>query len=252
MSIPKTAFITGAARGIGKAAAVRLAQDGYSVVVADRCQADEAQSTLSAIAQHGQAGLFVRCDVGRREEIEGAFAEALARFGRLETVVSNVAYQVRKPLLELLPEEVEQVWRITAMATFHCAQLAARQMVAQGQGGNIIVISSIHADRAYKNSTAYNGAKAAVNQMAKTWALELAPHRIRVNIVEPGWTDTPGERQYFTEEQLQEQSSHLPFGRLAKPEEIAEAVAFLANPANQYVTGSVLRVDGGMTLPYTR
>ncbi|MEO7652805.1 MAG: SDR family oxidoreductase, partial [Bryobacteraceae bacterium] len=127
---------------------------------------------------------------------------------------------------------------------------AARQMVKQGTGGNIVVISSVHVERPFANSTAYNAAKAGVDRMARTWALELAPHGIRVNIIEPGWIDTTGERLHSTEEQRREGGRKLPMGRLGTPEEIAKAVAFVVSPNASYMTGSVLRVDGGFVLPH--
>jgi glucose 1-dehydrogenase len=162
-------------------------------------------------------------------------------------LVNNAAINIRAPFLETQSADVERVWSVIVAGTFHCTQLAARAMVAQGGGGAVVMVSSVHAERGYANSTAYNGAKAAVNHMARTWAAELAPHRIRVNCVEPGWTDTPGERNFFTEEQIQEQGAKLPWGRLATPDEIASAISYLVQAA--YITGSVLKVDGGLTLP---
>jgi glucose 1-dehydrogenase len=97
---------------------------------------------------------------------------------------------------------------------------------------------------------AYNMAKAALDQMARTAALELARHRIRVNLVYPGWTDTPGERKYFTEDELRRAAATLPWGRLARPDEIARGIVFLVDPASDYITGSTLAIDGGIQLPW--
>lgn len=133
---------------------------------------------------------------------------------------------------------------------FHASQLAARQMVKQGEGGSIVMISSVHAYRPYPLSTAYNAAKAGLNHMAFTWAVELAAHRIRVNVIEPGWIDTPGERKYFSEEEIRERGKQLLLGRLGTPEEIAKGVAFLVSDETaSYVTGTRLRIDGGYVLP---
>ncbi|MFN0167012.1 MAG: SDR family NAD(P)-dependent oxidoreductase [Bryobacteraceae bacterium] len=243
----KVALVTGSRRGIGQASAVALARQGMDVVICD--VADEAAATLEAIEKTGQRCLYQRCDVGDRAQVEALFAAAVERFGRIDAVVNNAAINIRKALVDLEVEDVERVWAVSLWGVFHASQLGARQMVKQGEGGSIVMISSVHADRAYARSTAYNGAKAAVNQMAKTWAVELAPSRIRVNVIEPGWTDTPGERTFYTEEQIVEEGRKLPLGRLGRPEEIADAVAFLVSEKASYITGSILRVDGGIVLP---
>ena len=180
--------------------------------------------------------------------MESMFTETAERLGSIDILVNNAAKSIRKPLLELDTADVEQVWNVILWGTFHCSQLAARRMVAQGRGGNMVMISSVHAYRAFPNSTAYNGAKAAVNHMAMTWAAELAQHRIRVNVIEPGWIDTPGERAFTSEERLREEGGKLPLGRLGTPAEIASAVRFLVSEDGSYVTGSIVRVDGGIAL----
>src|ERR1700738_4753651 len=123
-------------------------------------------------------------------------------------------------------------------------------MIKQGQGGSIVIVGSPHAVVAVRKSMAYNMAKAATDHMARTAATELLSHRIRVNIVHPGWTDTPGERKYFSEELLQQAASMLPMKRLAQPEEIARGVLFLVDPASDYITGSTISIDGGTQLPW--
>lgn len=138
---------------------------------------------------------------------------------------------------------------VSLWGVIDCFQFAARQMLAQGDGGNIVVMSSVHAVMAYKNSSAYNTAKAGINHLAKTLANELAPHRIRVNVIEPGWTDTPGERDYATEEDLQKQGKRLPLGRLGTIEDIAKGTACLVSEDGAYATGTALRIDGGFVLP---
>jgi glucose 1-dehydrogenase len=133
---------------------------------------------------------------------------------------------------------------------FHFVRAAAAHMVEQGNGGNVVVISSPHAHMAIPGSMAYNMAKAANDQMARTAACELAQHRIRVNIIHPGWTDTPGERKFFAEETLRREGAKLPWGRLGKSEEIGRGVVFLCDPDNEYITGSTLTIDGGIQLPW--
>ena len=123
-------------------------------------------------------------------------------------------------------------------------------MIKQGQGGAIVFISSPHAHVAMPTCMAYNMAKAALDQMARTAAVELFAQKIRVNIIHPGWTDTPGERKFFSDEILQQAASMLPLKRLAQPEEIARGVLFLVDPASDYITGSTVAIDGGTQLPW--
>lgn len=245
----KVAIVTGGARGIGGATAIELARHGADVAICDISPRAGAEATIGAIEVHGRKALFFQADVADRPAVERMIAETADAFGRLDILVNNAAMSVRKPLLDLEVADVERVWNVILWGTFHCSQLAARRMVAQGEGGNIVMISSVHAYRAFPKSTAYNGAKAAVNHMAATWASELAGHRIRVNSIEPGWIDTPGERAFYTDEQIREEGRKLPFNRLGRPEEIARAVRFLVSEEASYITGTVLRVDGGIVLP---
>ncbi|MBM3792937.1 MAG: SDR family oxidoreductase [Acidobacteria bacterium] len=244
----QTALITGAARGIGAACAVELARAGAARVVLCDVRASEDEVTRQTIRDVQNAGaevLYQQADVGNRAAMEALFASA----GAVDILINNAAINIRKSLLELEPDDVAPVWQVILWGTFHCSQFAARQMAASGRGGSIVMISSVHAERAFPRSTSYNGAKAAVNQMALTWAAELAPHRIRVNVIEPGWTDTPGERTFYTEEQIREEGARLPLGRLGTPAEIARAARFLVSPDASYITGAILRVDGGIVLP---
>jgi glucose 1-dehydrogenase len=245
----KVAVVTGAARGIGRACAIKLAQNGADVMVNELIHIDEAQKVVHEIESLGRRALLFQGDVADRKSDQKMMEETVRELGRIDILVNNAALSIRKPLLELEVEDVERTWAVTLWGVFHCSQLAARQMAKQKEGGNIVVISSVHAYRPYPNSTAYNAAKAAVSHMAYTWAAELAEHKIRVNVVEPGWTDTPGERNFYTEEQIKEEGKKLPLGRLATPEEIAKGVAFLASEEASYVTGSCLRIDGGLVLP---
>lgn len=228
----RVAVVTGGSRGIGWATVQALLGDGWAVVNAD----------LAPPVAPTEAS-FVLTDVSSRASVESLFAG----LDRVDALVNNAACNIRGPFLEMAVADAERVLAVTLWGVFHCSQVAAQKMVQQGSGGTITTVSSVHAERPYPNSTAYNGAKAAVNHMSLTWAKELAPHRVRVNCVEPGWTDTPGERAFFTEEHIREQGARLPWGRLAKPEEIAHAILYLI--AAEYATGTILKVDGGVTLP---
>jgi glucose 1-dehydrogenase len=243
----KSALVTGASRGIGRAIAVEFAREGADVAVNHLGDAGEAEGVAEEIRALGRRALVYRADAGLRAEQEALFEETARAFGRLDIAVANAAFSIRKPLLELTVEDVERTWAVSLWGVFHTCQLAARRMAAQG-GGNIILVSSVHSFRPYPGASTYNGAKAAINQMAATWAVELAGAGIRVNVLEPGWVDTPGERTWLSEEELQAEGEKLLLGRLARAEEMGRAAAFLASEESSYMTGSVMRVDGGYSL----
>ena len=146
--------------------------------------------------------------------------------------------------LDYDPELFERTIAGTLTSGFHMAQLVARHMVERGGGGRIVFISSVHAEMPQANSVAYNAAKAGLNHLMRTIAVELSPHRINVNAIEPGWIDTPGERATFSEEVIEREKEKLPWGRLGQPEEIGKAAAFLCSSDADYITGTVLPVDG--------
>jgi glucose 1-dehydrogenase len=244
----RVALVTGASRGIGRGCAVELAREGADVVVNYRSHPDEAEEVAREIRGMGRRAMAYGADVGDRTAVDGMVATALAEFGRIDILVNNAAYSIRKPFVEYTEAEFAEVLQVAMWSVFHCSQAVARHMIARGGGGKILVISSIHAFIPFPNSSPYNTAKAGINHMAFTLAGELAPHRINVNVIEPGWTDTPGERRYFTEEQLRTAGQQLPWGRLGRSEEIGKAAAFLCSDDADYITGASLRVDGGVWL----
>ncbi|MGH9664406.1 MAG: SDR family NAD(P)-dependent oxidoreductase [Bryobacteraceae bacterium] len=246
----RVTFITGGARGIGRGCALELARRGADIAVCDLALSGAAEETVYEVRSLGRQIEFFEADVADRAGVDRAIAATVMRLGRLDILVNNAALTVRKPLLELETADVARVWGAILWGTFHCTQVAARQMVRQGEGGNIVMISSVLAEKPFPTSSLYNGAKAGVNQMARTWAAELAPHGIRVNVIEPGWIDTPGERAFATEAEIEERGGKLPLGRLGTAEEIGKTVAYLVSAEASYVTGACLRVDGGIMLPH--
>src|SRR5215472_1508430 len=245
----KVALITGAKRGIGRGCALELARLGARVMINDLSPAPEADGVLREIRDLGSQALIVQGDVGVRADCERMVDETVRQFGRIDILINNAAYSIRKPFLELEPEEWERMLDVILSGAFHVSQFACRRMVAQGSDGSVVMISSVHAVLAIQNSVAYNACKAGLNHMARTMANELAPHRIRVNVIEPGWIDTPGELKFATAEQMRQEGKRLPLGRLGSIEDIGKAAAFLAGDGASYITGSVLRVDGGFALP---
>ena len=244
----KTALITGAARGIGRGIALCLAQEGANIVVNDYANMDKAEEVVRAVQQMGQEAICWQADVSDREAVAAMYAGVLQQFGRIDVVVSNAARSIREPVVEAKWENVLSTLEVTQFGVFHICQMAAQHMIRQEPNplsrGKIVIISSVLAEVAFAESAAYNMAKAAINHLAQTLAVEMAPYRVNVNVINPGWIDTPGERLFYTEQQIQESGKLLPWGRIGVPEDIGKAVAFLASDDADYITGSILRVDG--------
>ena len=244
----KVALITGSSRGIGRGCAICMAEEGADVVVNYRSHADDAQLVVAACEQMGRRALAVKADVADRAQQEAMFEAAVAHFGHLDIVVANAAWSIRKPVIEIAWEDVLATLQVAQFGVFHTLQFAAKQMVKQGQGGKIIVISSIHQELPAPGSSPYNMAKAAINKLAETLAAELTKQHINVNVINPGWIDTPGERSYFTDEQIRASGKIMPWGRLGTERDIGRAAVFLASADADYITGSTLRVDGGFMM----
>ena len=245
----KVAVITGASRGIGRGCALEMAKCGADVIVTYRSHPDEAEAVAEEICALGSRAVTIGVDVADRNAVETMVREGLGHFGKIDILVNNAAMSIRKPFLEITVEEAARTVDVCMWGVFHCSQVVARHMVARGGGGKILIISSVHAFIPYGNSIAYNTAKSGINNMGYTMATELAQHQINVNIIEPGWTDTPGERNFYTEEQLDAGGKQLPWGRLGTIHDIGHAAAFLCSSTADYITGACLRVDGGLWLP---
>lgn len=240
----KTALVTGAGRGIGKGCALELARAGAEVVVNDRPGSPDLEQTADEIRQLGATCHASSSDVFSRAGCEQLAEAVLAEVGHIDILVSNPAFSRRSPFLEYDPEVFERTLQGTLTSGFHMSQLVARHMVERGGGGKIVFISSVMAEMPIGLSVAYGAAKAGLNHMMQTIAVELSPHRINVNAIEPGWIDTPGEHVTFSDETISEEGRKLPWGRLGLPEEIGKAAAFLCSDDADYITGSVLPVDG--------
>jgi glucose 1-dehydrogenase len=249
------ALVSGASRGIGLAAGVALSEAGADVAFNYFDDPHEAPAAIDRLQAQGRRAILVQGDVADAQAVERMVAETVAVFGRLDVAVASAVYSQREPFLEADMVGFRRTIDVTMWGALHLARAAARQMIGQppapsGQKGAIVVIGSPHAFTAVPRSMAYNMAKAALEQMVRTAAIELVEHRIRVNSVVPGWTDTPGERKFASEETIARAGGKLPWKRLARPDEIGRAVVFLCDPASDYITGSSLLVDGGITLPW--
>jgi glucose 1-dehydrogenase len=246
----KVALVTGASSGIGRATALMLAREGADVAINFLTLPESAEALALEIQALGRKALLLRVDVADQLAVEDMVREAAAALGGLDLLVTAAAYSDREPFHTAEMAGFRRTVDVTLWGAFYTLRAAANIMIPQGKGGSIVVVGSPHAIHAIPTCMAYNMAKAALDQMARTAALELIQHRIRVNIVHPGWTDTPGERKFFSEDVLQKAGAALPWGRMARPEEIARAIVFLLDPASDYITGTTLAVDGGSQLPW--
>jgi NAD(P)-dependent dehydrogenase (short-subunit alcohol dehydrogenase family) len=241
----RVGVVTGAARGIGRAVVTALVDEGARVVVQD-LDGDEAERLVAELGREhvvASAG-----DGGDRGAAEAAMALAVERFGHIDLLVNNTAGGGRRPILEIDAAEAEASFRTTFWSAFHATQIASRRMIAQGKGGAIVMVSSLSAQIPIPGGGIYSAAKAAVNHLVLSFAMELAAHGIRVNAVAPGLVDTPGERAIHGA-RLQVMGERVALGRPGTPEDIANAVAFLLSDEASYITGRVLGVDGGLPLP---
>lgn len=245
----KNAIVTGASRGIGAAIATALAEAGANVAINFAGSDQEAAAVAEQCESYGVATRLAKGDVGTQSEVERMVAETVDEFGGLDIAISNAAYSDRELFYEAKMEGFERTIQVTMWGAFYLLRAAAQAMMQTETHGSIVVVSSPHSWRPIPGAMAYNMAKAAIDQMARTAATELCSHRIRVNLVHPGWIDTPGERKFFSEEKLVEKGAELPWGRLGRPDEIARGIVFLCDPASDYVTGSSLLIDGGIELP---
>ena len=262
----RVAVVTGGASGIGRACALRFAADGADVVVAD-LNPERGAATVAAIEALGRRALFVRTDTSREEDCDALIAAAVETFGRVDIAVaaagiSHAAYVSREnPVIRpgaqasaweagaLINKPVkywDKVLAVNLTGVMLTDRAAARQMIAQGLGGAIINIGSISGSVPFKGVADYCVSKAGVWMLTKVLAQELAPHQIRVNAVGPGTVDTPMSAALLADAVTRHAMLEMtPLKRFAKPEEIANAVVFLAGEEAGFITGEILFVDGG-------
>ena len=246
----QSALVTGAGRGIGRAIAIALATAGADVAINYLDNPSEAEEVAAAVRQAGRRALLCQGDVSNQKAVETMVAATADSFGKLDVAVANAYYSAREPFWQADMAKFRRTVDVTMRGAFYTLRAATQRMVEQGRGGSIVLIGSPHAVFAVPEAMAYNMAKAAVDHMARTAAIELVGHRIRVNTIHPGWIDTPGEREHATEEEIQRSAAKLPWKRLGQPEEIARGVVFLCDPNSDYITGTTLGIDGGITLPW--
>lgn len=246
----QVALVTGASSGIGKATALMLAEHGCDVAMNYYTLPEAAEAAAAQIRGLGRRASLFPVDISDQSAVEQMVQATIATLGRIDILVCSAVYSDRELFHLADMTGFRRTIEVSMMGPFYALRAVARHMIERGGGGNVVVVSSPHAHVAVPSCMAYNMAKAANDQMARTAAVELLKHKIRVNIVYPGWTDTPGERKYFSDETLQRTGPSLPWGRMCRPDEIARGILFLVDPGSDYITGSTLSIDGGSQLPW--
>ncbi len=243
----KVAIVTGGNTGIGKAVVLALAEQGASVVI-DYVSNEQATEDLERkIADLGEAATAVEADVSKIEDLQRMIDTAISAYGRLDIMVNNAGVETRTSVLDTTEAQYEKVLAINLKSAFFGTQLAAKQMIAQGGGGRIINMTSVHEDWPMAGNTAYCLSKGGMRMLTRTAGVELGPHNICVVGVGPGAVDTPINAQTVANPTaLAALNKSIPLGRLAEPEEIASVVAFLAGPGAGYITGTTIFADGGI------
>jgi glucose 1-dehydrogenase len=243
----KTAIVTGGNTGIGKSIALALAGAGADVAIDYVSNPDASEALERQIAALGGQAIGIDADVSKVESLRMLIDETVKAFGRLDIMVNNAGVETRTSILDTTEQQYEFVLNVNLKSAFFGTQLAARQMIAQGGGGRIINVSSVHEDWPMPGNTPYCLSKGGMRMLTRTAGVELAPHGITVTGVGPGAVDTPINKQ--TEDDpvaLAKLNAAIPIGRLADPAEIGSVVAFLAGDGASYLTATTIFADGGI------
>ena len=245
----KIAIVTGAGQGIGRGIALALAQEGCNVVVSDINQ-ENCVKVISEIEAIGTKALAVKCDVSKKNEVNNLISETIKEFKKLDILVNNAGIFPFVPFLEMTEEQWDKVLNVNLKSIFLCSQAAAKVMSLDGR---IIDVSSIASFVGFEGLAHYCASKGGINSLVRVLALELASKKITVNAVAPGAIDTPGASQpdqprTAAEETKKQTIAMIPLARMGQPEDIANAVVFLASEKSSYITGQTIIVDGGWTL----
>ncbi len=242
----RSAIITGASRGIGRAIALSLAEAGYDLILCYQNNSDLAEKVAALAREKGVRALPFQMDLADTTSLRRTVAKAMMSFGRLDLVVLNAGISLSKLFTETTEEEYDRIMHVNTRGSFFLAQAAAKEMIAAG-GGCLIFLSSMWGIAGASEEVAYSASKAALIGMTKALAKELAPSNIRVNCVAPGVIDTDMNACY-DEDTMASLAERTPISRIGTPEDVAAAVRFLAEDSASFITGQTLSVDGGFLL----
>jgi glucose 1-dehydrogenase len=243
----KVAIVTGGNSGIGQAIVLELARQGANVVIDYVAHPEAAEALERRIAGLGDQSIAVKADVSKLVDLRRLIDAAVKRFGRLDIMVNNAGIETRTSVLDTSEDQYDKVLAINLKSAFFGTQLAAQQMIKQGSGGRVINISSVHEDWPMPGNTPYCLAKGGVRMLTRTAGVELARHNILVVGVGPGAVATPINLGTMQDPaKLAQLNAAIPLGRMARPEEVAAVVGFLASDGASYLTAMTIFADGGI------
>ena len=241
----KAAIVTGGNTGIGKAIVLALAEEGASVCIDYVAQPEATEELERRVAALGDQAIGVDADVSKVADLQKLIDETVKAFGRLDVMVNNAGVETRTSILDTTEDKYDFVMNVNLKSAFFGTQLAAKQMIKQGEGGRIINITSVHEDWPMPGNTPYCLSKGGMRMLTRTAGVELAQYGITVLGVGPGAVDTPINKQTEADpEAMARLNAAIPLGRVAEPEEIRSVVAFLAGEGSSYMTATTIFVDG--------
>ena len=243
----QVAVVTGAGSGIGKAIALGMAKEGADIVIAD-VNEKTGSEVGEEVTSIGRESLTIRTDVGREPDVVEMVRKTVDHFGRIDILVNNAGIILSRKMIETTVEEWDRILTNNLRSCFLCTREVAKTMIENKVRGKIVNISSIHARLSEPNACAYTAAKGGMEAFARTCATELAPHKIRVNTIEPGATYTELTIPMYTESVKASLYQRIPMKEIAQPEWIAGVAVFLASDESRYMTGEVITVDGGYVM----
>jgi 3-oxoacyl-[acyl-carrier protein] reductase len=244
----KVAVVTGASRGIGRAVAVALAQRGAKVAVCDVVLGADADETVRLCTAAGGGASTYQLDVAKPDEVTAVFQRVVEAEGHLDILVNNAGIAIDGLLLRTKDEEWGKTLEVNLSGVFFCCRAAARHLLKCKSGGRIVNVTSVVGEQGNPGQVSYSASKAGIIGLTKTLARELASRNLLVNAVSPGFIDTAMTQAHVQGKAREELLARIPLGRMGTPEDIAEAVAFLCSPAASYITGQVIRVNGGLLM----
>ena len=244
----QVAIITGAQQGIGKAIAVKLASEGADIVVNWLDDKEKASEVADLVKSQGRKVVMFKGDIGQNDQARNLVSVTMDAFGKIDVLVNNAGIYPRIPFFDVTEKDWNKIIQTNLKGAFFCSQMVAKKMRDLKEGGNIINISSQAISGLAKEGSVYSISKTALIGLTKTLAMELAPHRIRVNAIAPGLTDTDQPRLGLTETEISDRANNSPLGRIVYPEEVAELAAFLASKKAAMITGQTHHINSGAYL----